>query len=551
MPKIFGKVTLVNRQTQLSGAPILGNVVCMHCGNSWKAQSYEIRDLQRRLKITCPYCRLTKERTPGDPISPKHPEFVISEDTFNVPFNDLIHPVKYLDTPVKIINKTCGHTFSIKSRDLEDFAENPKCLKCFPNHKYSGVYKEQLKQTPETPSKTVVKKPEAITQLKQTPKEPFNTPKKSIRQETSLVKPIDCPKPTLKENDVKPVKSAEAKVYEDILQKLHLRINQVIGYNVIKDVDVANGSCVFQCVKCGTEWSASVKQLVNKGTRDMALKCPSCEGLNSKANADKLTLEYCGKVFNGLRITRIYKSNSKMLCDVECVESCVIIRNDDGSYSKHVRHHEEGIILGEVINCRKFCEKCGKGRIIGGNRLFREIKCYKFRDILANSGIGIMGVGDNKDTKTPQNLTLGTMYTDSGSICDYCVNKSRCKDAYGIQNRFDFIRNMADMTDNIKTVNQSVTAQYPSIYSTDIDGANVVKPELGKGIIVYRDAYRGRDGKLYKFCKCVQHGTEMLLNEAEIGVFKHAQCIGESKSEYMRFYPIKPMYLLTKLEKKK
>ena len=87
-------------------------------------------------------------------------------------------------------------------------------------------------------------------------------------------------------------------------------------------------------------------------------------------------------------------------------------------------------------------------------------------------------------------------------------------------------------------------SRYNSIFDPNNPEAKKVKEDYDKDLLIFRDAYIGRDGRLYKFCKCIKHKTELLLSDGEIDCFDHSQC-SSIEAFKSRFYNLEDKYLLS------
>lgn len=509
MPKIFGKVAIdVGSRTAL----------CTACGFRWKASNEELREYKLGHKITCPVCRVTKEYPIGTPIEGAFiiANSVLSESVINLSSS------RYQDYELTLKSLSCGHTFKVKSRDLDQFLAVGKCPICNPNLKYSL---EKRSQTP--PLKASVQK------IDGKPITSVNKAKGEPEKAKIMIKEANKSEPNNQDSTDKESPETLKKV-GNVLRKYIGNPDPIYGI-YIDEVDDVNGECTIRCFECGLVRHVGFASF--SSGRRTELYCPRCEKnkKSGRKTIDNLTSLYCGKIYNGLRITKIYKEKSKILCDLECLSADISVRD---------KHNITGALLSDVVGRKVYCQKCGDNPISSSRRLLNNVECWRMRNNLSQGRIESRVVGNNPDVITGKDV-----YCSNGKICDKCRHASTCPDKDNISNRYSYIREMADFKDSFKIVGKDVAAQYPMIYGSFENGASTLETNIQKGLVIFRDAYRGRDGQLYTFCKCASHGTEMLLSESEIADFDHSKfCVNPAR--FSRFYNIDAKYLLKKKQEK-
>lgn len=489
MPKIFGKVK-VSINT--------GIATCSHCGFKWTLDKDSFKEAKLGHKITCPVCRVTKELVPGTKLK-SYPDYVISTLVMEAPLADLSDS-KYPEYELLVKNIKCKHKFRVKSRDLLDTFESGVCPVCKSSNKPDIIKVEQ------------------------------STNKvKSEQNQTNC----SSSKPKADSNESRSI-SREAKAAKAL--RKYLGKDTPIYKNFIEEIDEKNGECTVRCYECGLVRHVGFGAFTN--ARKDELTCPRCEEnrRSGRKTIDNLTTLYCGKIYNGMRITKVYRENTRILCDLECL-----------TYDKDNSHNITGARLSDVTSYKVFCEKCGSKSIGDTPRILSCIECRRMRNNLENRGIIRSGIGYNGNS----GITNKDIYTNvDGTICDKCREKDTCPDVDSMFNQFSYIRELADLKDGFSATKKDVASKYPMIFGSAPDGAIVAIPNMQKGIIKFRDAYRGRDGQVYTFCKCAVHGTEMILSEQEIENFEHTRFCNES-NKFSRFYNIDPKFLLKKKEKDK
>lgn len=509
MPKIFGDVVFDSKNKM---------ALCRVCGYRWRASNDIIREFSMRHKVTCPMCRVTHENNIGVPIA-GHPRFMIDPSIIGTSYID-ISDSKYTEFEVPVRCGKCNKTFKVKSRNLDKLLEQNKCPICDKSFKLSSLDTIQIpKPTQITPKvQPSVSKPP----MSKPPVTPKQQPVMTRQPEKKTVKDTDAYTHKLQEKYAAVEKALAPYIGKD---------KPVYGV-LIKKLDTQYGECTIQCQECGLTRNVSVASFAE--SRRSELECPRCK--ITKETKGKtisyLTDTYCGKVYNGLRITKIYRVKGKLVCDTECMNSPI-----------DKRHGMNEVSFGDLTSNQIYCTKCGNKTLSESRRLLNCVECSRLKNrLLQRSGISYGVLGYNR---SGSGLTCSDIYTSNGAICDKCEYAKDCPDKDNIFNRFSYIRNMADMKDTFTAARQDVQAQYPNVCGTSSKNIEV---DTTRGIITFRDAYRGRDGQLYKFCKCALHGTEMLLSESEIQDFSHEEhCLGE-KSEFQRFYNIDPKFLLKPLE---
>lgn len=482
MPKIFGNVVLLPGQTRC---------ICRLCNFQWNADQQEYDDLLSKRKVTCPICRLTKEHIPGVPIEStgKLSKYIIDPMIRSALLPVIKNDDKYKDYNVPIKSLACGHLFTIKSRYMNSWLKDPECLKCNPNKASSLSDEQEIKIAQPIKPKATVKDTQNIVQTK------------DVTQRISR---------------------------EQIESDMKQLIGQESTDSVIIDVDINNAEVIIHCKNCGKE--RHIAYATYKKHSDDCLTCPDCR--IDKPKLEEIYTKYIGKIFNGMRISDIYKGGNKhTLCTVQCLE------NKD-----HVFKDKE---LGIIINNRFYCPTCtgnGKRDIAEVRRIERifNIACRKF---LSRTSMRSINYGYNRnDIQDKLNVTADEFYKlalrQGGSICDYCKNKGTCKVEHSTETSISYITGQADLLDSINDAKIAVSSHYPSIYGPNMrEGASVCDIDIPRELIMFRDAYRGRDKLVYRFCKCIKHGTEMLLSETEILDFDH-QCCLDANKRFVRFFDL-------------
>lgn len=481
MPKIFG-------DTRLDGE----TAVCSKCRYRWKASTEQLMAFRANKLVPCPICRVTKEHNPEEPFGDNQ-DFVIDSKIIHYVYKQ--HGVKLQEIDVPIRHNTCKNIFTIKSKYLEQFIENPRCPICNRQHRVTA----QSEST--KPSKPVV-----------------NT-------NNNLNTPRD--------------KSTDTKDLEDKAKKYKEFMDELVGKQdnnvTIISTDKANASITVQCINCGLECNISVADYIAR--RKNANLCPECS--IKKVSLAVLNQKYLGKIYNGLRINNIYQEEKTTKCDVICMDDTI-------------RHRFTGYRLGDVINHRVVCKECcsGSNNDASNNKKLTMLLnggCINFKSKLPPSS-----VRHEPSFNRFSGITLRDFYlkytSDSASICDICTKRDGCKDKYNKEEtKFSYMRTTSDKLDDIRSMKLDIQTHCPAIYSIGMfEGASICDTDMEKGLLIFRDAYRGRDGLIYKFCKCTQHGIEMILSEKEIAAFNHSQCLQGKKSEYQRFLDISNEYLLVK-----
>lgn len=511
MPKIFGIVVIEDT----------GVLKCEQCGYRWEDKNSLDRILEGK-RVTCPVCRAIQDRNIAKPLNTSgtvfvHPSIVnikpsiLLSDTYGVP----------------LLCKKCGNEWVLTTQawreKISKGIDCPKCIQSTQNRVKPGPKLRAIQPDKAMFIGNTKPKIEQASPVKIEPKEV-----KDDTKETPVIQEIKKDKREI----------TEALVLENIG-------NTVNKHIVIKELDKDNQEILIQCAMCGVERKIPLRYLESKATRSSELLCISCQGDGSKAPLDSLRLKYLGKIYNGQKITDIYRGEKgQTLCTVQCM-AATKFKVVDSRTVEIPGHVVKDIRLGDIINGHSYCKPCSNVPITSVERLFGVIMCEEFkRSVNKSVNFGYNGSSGDK-------LRCGEVYTTDGSLCGKCTRRERCSlDKEGPHLQFSYIREMADAKDKQTSAFKEVRAQYPNICSGTIAGASQYKAYPMKGFIVLRDAYRGhdKDKQLYKFCKCSEHGTEMVLSEREIAEFCHKQCQGE-KNPNMRFYEIDDLYLLGKADR--
>lgn len=514
MPKIFGEVKY---DTGLKRA------VCLTCNYSWNSDTNTLNYIALGKKITCPMCRFLKGYRVGQEVV-ENSGLYISDKVLYIPLEKLSER-NYLNTDILITCALCNDTFGIKNKDFSNFLDKPECPICHnKNRSRRRIKKPIQKENQPKIRKIEEEKPETT---------------RKITADKVEDKSEEKPKETIVINNSTPKYN---KVEQTVLDSIGKVYNKSV---IISGLDKDKQEFTIQCIKCGSERHLPLRILVSQEQRNSEMKCIHCTKVTKKkeaeASVEGLIAKYLGRVINGLKIINIYYEDNITKCDVQCMAST---KRDivEGEIREKPGHITKGINLGDIINKHAYCEKCSRLTLAQEGRLFDIIDCEYFKDRNKNKYIGY--------NSNIRQILCKEVYTTDKSICDYCARKDRCSLDKSLTSKFSYIRSLADSKDNQKAAVNDVMAKYPTIYSSKIKGANELKADLTRGLLVFRDAYRGRDGELYKFCKCCIHGTELVLSESEIDEFDHHQC-NEVKNPYMRFFEIEPYYILEKADKGK
>ena len=505
MPKIFGDVTKLNQ-----------NLVCRVCGYSWAPNSTNKIDIEMNHRISCPICRLLKGRKIYDDIVVGKDRFkVVPKSIIKLPYEHLISD-DYLSIDVGVIHLNCGASFKIKARDINEIMKCPKCEVKAPvvESKKAEANPKITEDKPDVTIGNIVETPEVI------------EPKTPVENEAI-------------ESTTKSAKSKVSKIISEMTGKVYNR------QMMIKGID-SKGQCVCQCIHCGLENHVPVSQLTNKQRRAKVFSCSVCKDnfKNDFSYIDKLVNKYKGRVFNGLMITDVYADEEDGL--TKC--NCVCIRSRDQNDLNKFEHTFNELSLGDVINNRVVCSICDKG--VSGDKAIAKMlnataTCKRFLDKTRLYKYGEYNYNKIGDSKK---LSLEKIYLTDGKLCDFCDRQKSCNGVPSGVVDFDIIRSISDYNNNISASASDVHAKFPNIYSSTDKDAKEVSVIRDKNLQVFRDAYIGRDGRLYKFCKCITHRTEMILSESEIANFEHTQCTTECSSN-LRFFNINSRYLLSNSDK--
>lgn len=494
MPKIFGKVVMMPGQARCT---------CRACNYTWTPTNDEYSDLIANKKVTCLMCRLTKEHAPGQPMEATGPlsRYMVESIVMGAMQSILRSDEKYKDYAVPIRSLDCGHLFTIKSRYIYSWMKEPECLKCNPDResKLSDI--------------------DITEPIKQHIKPNIN----KVRQPTA-----DAFDSGIDKN-----KLNKEKIEKDMQSLVGKEQNNA----TIIDVDIANAEVVIHCNICGKE--RHISYATYKKYTEESLICPDCK--LKKPTLENLYTKYIGKCFNGMKITDIYRGGNKhTLCTVQCRTN-----------SKHEYKNKE---LGIIINSRFYCPDCtdsGKKDIAEVDRLQSMISTLACRKIFESKyGIKLGNYGYNSSGKVDKvGLTAEKFYKraleQGASLCFYCSKYTTCKsDSSQTKMSMSYISSQANLLDNINEAKLDVSSRCPSVYGPmHIEGASVCDTDVTRELLMFRDAYRGRDKLVYRFCKCLKHGTEMLMTETEILDFDHAECHNTNK-KIIRFFDLDNEVLL-------
>lgn len=489
MPKIYGKVQYK-----------LGNLACTNCGFEWKPTEDELDDIRNKRKVTCLFCRAMNELHAGEYI-PNTTDYVLGGPARFTHANEL-RGDGYQDKLANVIHLRCKRGFDAKLIDIrQGNVECPHCRRSKPSVSHL---------IPEVRAAAVVG-----SRMAEVVDEPVTS---------------DTPSP-------KTTKAVELK--------------QFLSDNNLKllEYDKSLASCTIQCLSCGAEMTKSIKVLSGNSGRFEGAICATCS--KEQVDITKLKLRYLGKIYNGLRIEKIYTSEEnpgETLCDVVCQQNKPAMSlqgyigkiNNPSTYNTKLSyvevnsvHIKTGIPLGNVINNREWCTICGKEQVESASR---------YRGLMSSCpNIENVRISTRKDCKLIfKGITVGELLSKvkKGSLCDMCTAESFCKHARKDPRvSLGTIVSLMDMQDNILNEMLQLSTEHKGMFEfKQTDGSNVqLKPE--SGLMVIKDIYVGRDNNTYKACKCSRHGTELVLSDSEIASFDHTLCT--KKNIYMQFFDIK------------
>lgn len=506
MPKIFGEV-VVGKQP--------GTATCKHCGYTWNPGQPVINSLLIKRKVTCPLCRLIKEHPVGIPLDAQS-KISINTKVMSIPAEKISEQL-YLDQKIPFQCGVCHNIFMVKGRDFNQFLESPFCPTCNPKKAKKLGITSQVDIARPTVKQPVIK-----------PIKPQKQPEAKAVLET------------LEKTAPQPDSRAISQVEKLILANMGKVYNKSV---IISSLNSEKQEFSIQCIHCGMERTLPLKVLTTPEQRSSEMKCIQCGKPRGKTavSVSGLTSKYLGRVINGLKIIAIYIDKDGLTkCDVQCMDSTKQ-RIENAKLLEIPGHIIKELNFGDVINGHTYCETCGRKQLNLIPRIFEVIDCPNFK--------GMYKIGISGNNKVEDSISVSDIYTTEGSICEHCYRKDRCSVKNSLTHQFSFIRGLADSKDNQKAAVNDVLAKYPTIYNSMIKGASELKSDPVRGFVIFRDAYRSRDGQLYKFCKCCLHGTEMVLSESEIAGFDHEQCKGV-KNPYMRFFELESHYMLDKPDKK-
>lgn len=489
MPKIYGSVTF-NKNS--------GKLICKQCGYQWVPNKEELTDIAAGRKVTCLFCRAMNDIRVGQ-IIPKNPYYKLGSYV-QADNPDSLRGEEYQDKKVDVIHSRCKHSFKAKLIDIRQ--GNLECPYC------KAAERKQI--TPEI----------------------SNIPKNT--NDKKLVELI-ATQPKLKENTGNRLPS---KPDEKKLGDIYYSKSRIMEMDPSKDV------YTIQCIKCGAEETKSLSMLKKAATREKYLTCSVCK--SKEADLIALRKSYIGKIYNGLRIEKIYLDDTgAVLCDAVCtqnkrnmniMEYTKAITSKDSlsglSYAAaNSLHVQSGVPLGDIINRRISCQICGKQKLSESYRLKPYLTCQNMATINKKSRVAKI----NLDTVTTSDFYKLVL---KGSICDFCTAKRQCPFAgKDPRNSLNVISSLVDMQDSLVTDMLQVNAEYPGMFEFKDSDVNNIGISPDKDLLIIKDTYVGRDGKLYKTCKCTKHGTELILSDSEIAEFTHSQC--DRTNVYMRFFDIK------------
>lgn len=491
MKKIYGNVGIKNNI-----------LTCNICGMTWSPSNEDLDDIVNNRHIDCPFCRLTNDHPVDKALNKAGTLFFDANSIRNLrktSFSLGIQPVVFFDT-------SCGHKGMLKLKEIPDIIANPRCIVC--ERKAKLGEKKTVSGAYEPPVKPVEYKPTGV----------MNNADTDIFKDKKRM-------------------SAEQKL-QALKGKIFNKSSVILDYNKDKGLfDVA-------CIHCGARKSLS--PLAIKSGDTSAIVCDICN--NNEFILDELISKHIGTIHNGFLITKIFEGeNGITLCNVECVHSRTLASSKDAEV-----HRYSGIQLYDLLYGNLFCEKCAaspsKSSVIIDD-IIKYNGCKSFRN-------KNLGSGYNSNKKPPE-LDLKTLMTSNICICDYCVNKGSNNCRMLMESSSKSIIDGDNRRRNFSRCKSEVSAEYPNIYNPMADlgknltGKNAVKrnpvttceSRHGEKLLVFRDAFEGRDRKLYKFCKCAVHKTELILNETEIEQFDCSKYCTSGYNPNQTFWNIPEKYL--------
>ena len=306
MPKIFGKVGLIG-----------DNLACNNCGYTWKPTQENLEDLRLRHKITCPFCRITKDHPIDKPLNKEGTIFINAGYIKYLKYNSLMGSDK--NAIVMYVSTIgCGHnSFTVKLGEVEDFLENPRCLPCSKLGKYKNIDKTADK--PKDINKECVENPDEA----------------KVNPDNTVIMEPDKPK-----------RLSANKKFDMLKDKIFN------GSTKVLDFDSSRGMFTVTCIHCGAIKSVNAASI--KANNTSVMVCDVCN--NNPFILDEMIDKHVGRIYNGLMITKVYTNEDNItLCDVSCIHSGVI--EDNRVYYSHTF---TGLQLYDVINNREYCRECNK-----------------------------------------------------------------------------------------------------------------------------------------------------------------------------------------------
>lgn len=489
MPKIYGLVAYDKNTRQL---------VCKQCGYQWQPNQEELYDVVSKRKITCLSCRAMNNIRVGQLI-PKNPYYKLGSYVSETN-PDSLRGEAYQTKEVDVVHGRCRRSFKAKLIDVRQ--GNLECPYCKAAEKRNITTEDEI-------------------------------PAIKNSNDNKLIELIAM-QPKLKENTSNriPSKPDEKKLGDIYYSKSR-----------IMDMDITKDTYTIQCIKCGAEETKSISMLKKASSREKCLICSVCK--SKEADLVALRRSYIGKVYNGLKIEKIYLDDTgAVLCDAVCtqnkrnmniIEYTKTLSAKEGlsrlSYAASGNLHiQSGVPLGDIINKRISCRVCGKQKLSESYRLKPYMVCPNIADVNRKGRIAQL----NLDTTTTSDFYRLVL---KGSLCDLCTAKKQCpfvnKDP---RNSLNVISAMADMQDSLVSDMLQINSDYPGMFEFKDSDVNNIGLSPDKDLLIIKDTYIGRDGKLYKTCKCTKHGTELIISDSEIANFNHSQC--DRTNVYMRFFDV-------------
>ena len=217
-----------------------------------------------------------------------------------------------------------------------------------------------------------------------------------------------------------------------------------------------------------------------KGRTDWDLgECKGCKAkIQDPFFRGKYKMDYVGKVFNGMEITKQYEAAEGFLCDVRCIS-----KSKTGMCGKN----RFGLPLHEVINRKYFCENC------------------KNLSVLVMCGGKVKIHGEWFPCEEPLHVTIANL--EKGDFqCKKCRNFKVTREVFDKKAAFQDVELTFELADS-KLKKELGTGQ------TKFDVENNL-------IISKEDLYKGvADAQGYKRVACIKDNGHLTLSNDEIEEF--------------------------------